>query len=114
MTNLAPYAPIECILSQRDLEHIALCHPKFGPMIARRGIRWSVDDSSLPHPFSTVSLVCRGDCNKTKAIQMISTGNIDIMDTIYTLNISQERFGVTMLLGECPKCKVIHAARSLR
>lgn len=114
MTALATYQPTECILSQRDLEHIFLCHPKFGESVRRNGVRWCADDTVLQHHYDHIAVPCRGQCNIPKAISMFAgTGQIQIPD-MRTLNIGVERFAMTALVGECPVCKVVHAARSLK
>lgn len=113
MSNLATHAPTECILSQHELEHIFLCHPKFGESVRKNGVRWYADDTVMQHHYDHLTLPCRGKCNIQKAVSLIAArGPIQIPD-MRTLNIGMERFAVTVLVGECPACKVVHAARSL-
>ncbi len=112
MSNLGLYGPTECILSQEHLEHIAVCHPKFGPMIARQGIRWYADDTVLQDHYSHITVPCRGKCNIQRAIRYFG-GVVPEIPSMQVLNLGLERFQMTMMLGECPVCRVIHAARSL-
>ncbi len=113
-TVLDKYLPTECILSSNELEHIFLCHPRFGESVRRDGVRWFADDTVLQQHYDYLTLPCRGRCNIQKAIDMVSNSGLVIpVPDMRTLRIGQERFAITALVGECPTCKVVHAARSL-
>ena len=107
-----PFSETQCILSQEHSEHIALCHPKFGPMIAQRGIRWYADDT-VPQRYSCVTVPCRGNCNVQQAVHFMEQYPMEIPD-MRTLSLGLERFAMEMWLGACPKCGVVHSARSLK
>lgn len=111
-TNLRP-GPIEVILSISELEHIALCHPRYGQQVQKNGIRWFNDGTIIQYPWESIPLPCRGECNKQKAIFSVFEDQPLTEDMIQTLQIGTERFSISFLLGECPICRVIHAARAI-
>lgn len=106
--------PIEVVLSLHECNHIALCHPRFGQSIEKDGIRWFQNGDVLEHSWDVLTLPCRGRCNVPLAISMVTDpGPIEIPD-FKTLNLKMEHFSVSFLMGECPTCKVVHAARSIK